>query len=532
MKDIKLLDCTLRDGGYINDWNFGHDAMTGILERLVSSGVDIIEVGFVDERREYDINHSIMPNTASVEKIYGNINKGNSMIVGMIDYGTCSIGNLQPCNESYLDGIRIIFKKHIMHEAIDFCKKVKDLGYKVFTQAVSITSYNDKELVELIGLVNNLCPYAMSMVDTYGLLHQDNLIHIFDILDANLNKQICLGYHAHNNFQMGYANCIEVLHKNVERTIFVDATLYGVGKSAGNTPIELISMYMNENFGKDYDTNQIMEAIETNILDIYSKKPWGYNLFYYISAANKCHPNYVSYLMNKRTLSIKSINEILKSISQEKKLLYSKEHIESLYLEYQHNECDDADAIRALSGEIKDKVVFLIGPGKNFALDADKISRYIITNYPIVISINYIPNGFSPQYLFITNSKRYSQMATKLSEVDFKALKTIATSNVTKTNGNFSYVLNYSSLIDSETEIPDNSLVMLLKTLENAGVKKTVLAGFDGYSESEMNYFNTNMEYSFSKEKAQYLNSYVKSFLSGYKKRINVEFITKSHYEE
>ena len=122
-------------------------------------------------------------------------------------------------------------------------------------------------------------------------------------------------------------------------------------------------------------------------------------------------------------------------------------------------------------------------------------------------------------------------MATKLSENNYRTLKTIATSNVTKTHGNFSYVLNYSSLIDEETEIPDNSFIMLLKTLEKAGVKNVGLAGFDGYSESEMNYFNTNMEYSFAKEKAQYLNNYAKIFLSDYKKRINVEFVTSSYYE-
>lgn len=531
MNKLKLLDCTLRDGGYINDWEFGHDNLTSVLERLISAGIDIIEVGFLDERRNFDINRSIMPDTASVEKIYGNIDKKNSMIVAMIDYGTCSIKNIQPCEKSYLDGIRVIFKKHIMHEAIDFCKQLKELGYKVFTQAVSITSYNDNELLELIRLVNDLNPYAISIVDTYGLLHQDNLMHIFNIMNSNLNSQIALGYHAHNNFQMGYANCIEILNKKVEREVFVDATLYGMGKSAGNTPIELISMYMNEKFGKVYDVNQMLEAIEVNLMDIHNRIPWGYNLFYYISAANKCHPNYVSYLLNKRTLSIRSINEILKGIDSEKKLLYSKDYIETLYLEYQRNECADDDTLRMLREEFSDQSILLIGPGRSIIMDVDKIKNYINIQNPKVISINYIPGIYNPQYLFLTNSKRYAQMATKLSEDKYRTLKIIATSNVTKTNGNFSYVLNYSSLIDTKTEIPDNSLIMLLKVLENTKVKKIALAGFDGYSESEMNYFNTNMEYSFAKEKAHYLNNYAKTFLSDYKKRIDVEFITNSYYE-
>ncbi len=106
-----LLDCTLRDGGYLNDWEFGLDTITSIFERLVSSRVDFIEVGFLDERRIFDYNRSIMPNTISVENIYRKVDKGDAIIVGMIDYGTCSVGNIQSCIESYFDGIRVIFKK-------------------------------------------------------------------------------------------------------------------------------------------------------------------------------------------------------------------------------------------------------------------------------------------------------------------------------------------------------------------------------------------------------------------------------------
>ena len=187
MKQIKLLDCTLRDGGYVNDWQFGHDNLVNIFERLISAGVDILEIGFLDERRPFDRNRSIMPDSASADRIYGRLDKGNTMVVGMIDYGTCSIEHLSPCSESFIDGIRVIFKKHVRKEAIAFCHQVKALGYQVFVQAVSITSYNDEEFLDLIGLVNELNPYALSMVDTYGLLHQDNLLHYFDLMNENLN---------------------------------------------------------------------------------------------------------------------------------------------------------------------------------------------------------------------------------------------------------------------------------------------------------------------------------------------------------
>ena len=107
MSKIKLLDCTLRDGGYVNDWKFGHDNIESIFERLVDAGVDVIEIGFLDDRRPFDIDRSIMPDTDSVEKIYGNLDRKQAQIVGMIDYGTCDISNIKPCSESYIDGIRV-----------------------------------------------------------------------------------------------------------------------------------------------------------------------------------------------------------------------------------------------------------------------------------------------------------------------------------------------------------------------------------------------------------------------------------------
>ena len=327
MKDIKLLDCTLRDGGYVNDWEFGRDNIVNIFERLVSAGVDIIEVGFLDERRPFDPNRSIFPDTESANKIYGRLDKGNAMVVAMIDYGTCGIEHLQPASETCLDGIRVIFKNFKKEKAIAFCKEVKALGYKVFAQAVSITSYTDRELLDLVDLVNDLEPEALSIVDTYGLMHEDHVQHYFELMDYNLKPGIKIGYHAHNNFQLAYSNSIELLRVPTRRTIVIDGSLHGMGKSAGNLPIELMSMYLNGNYGKSFDISQLLEAIDMNIMPFYRKTPWGYKMFYYIAASHQCHPNYVDWLMNKQTLSLSQITEILNMLQGEKKLLYDKEYI-------------------------------------------------------------------------------------------------------------------------------------------------------------------------------------------------------------
>lgn len=533
MKQIKLLDCTMRDGGYVNDWNFGHDNIINIFERLISAGVDILEIGFLDERRSYDQNRTIMPDTRSADIIYGRLDKGNTMIVGMIDYGTCSIDHLSPCSESFIDGIRVIFKKHVRKEAIEFCHKVKALGYQVFVQAVSITSYTDPEFLDLIGMVNELKPYALSMVDTYGLLHQNNLLRYFDLMNENLKPEIAIGYHSHNNFQLAYSNSIEVINKETDHTILIDASLYGMGKSAGNLPIELISMYLNSNCGRDFNTSQMLEAIDINIMPIYKKSPWGYNLFYYIAASNNCHPNYVQFLMDKHTLSLKSLNEILSKLEPEKKLLYDKNYIESLYRSYQSTKCNDASDLAALTGLWKGKELLLLGPGKNMELQKDRILRYIAERRPTIISVNYIPEDIAIDYAFLSNSRRYVQLNTRLKEAAETArtpVKVIATSNVTNVKDQFDYTLDYSSLIDPEAEIIDNSFVMLLNVLAKTGVKGAACAGFDGYSFRGDNYFNTDMDYQIAREKSQSINQYVIDTLERLSDTLKIQFITDSYY--
>lgn len=530
MGEIKLLDCTLRDGGYLNDWNFGHNNLISIFERLVDANVDMIEIGFLDDRRDFDINRSIMPDTDCVGKIYGKLDKKQAMVVGMIDYGTCSIDNIKPSSESYLDAIRVIFKKHLREEALAYCAKLKRKGYKVFAQLVSVTSYEDKEMMDLIRIANEVKPFAVSMVDTYGLMHQDNLQHYFDLLNENLLPEIGLGYHAHNNFQMGYANCITMMSQKTNRMMLVDGTIYGMGKSAGNAPIELIAMYLNHRYGKNYNISQFLEAIDSNIMAFYKTMPWGYNMFYYLAASNDCHPNYVSYLMDKRTLSVQSINEILGKLQGEKKLLYDKNYIEQLYKEYQDIDVDDKTDIETLRKIFANRDILLIGPGQNIEKQYEAISNYKKKNEPITISVNFVADRVGVNYIFLSNSKRYVQLATTLADdnLDFEI---IATSNVTKTSGKFNYMLKYSTLLDEEAEVIDNSFIMLLKVMKKLGVKHVALAGFDGYTgDSKNNYINPNMEYNFNATQAEAINKYVAETLKHMKKDVNLEFITDSLY--
>lgn len=530
MGKISLVDCTLRDGGYVNDWDFGHDNLISIFERLVDSKVDIIEVGFLDERRPYDYNRSIFPDTESIGRTFDSIKKRPPMVLGMIDYGACPLENIQPCDESFLDGIRVIFKKHKMHDAMKFCARLKTLGYKVFAQLVSITAYDDSDLSELIRLVNSVEPYAVSMVDTYGLLDPSKMLHYYEVLDNNVNPCVNIGFHAHNNLQLAYANTMAFLEKETARGVVADGTLFGMGKSAGNAPLELVAMFMNNKYNAKYDTQSMMEAIEESITPFFSKSPWGYKMYYYLSASNECHPNYVQYLQNKEDLSVSKLNEILSGIEpKDKKLLYDDKLIEQLYQNYVLSENADENAYDLLGRSLKGKKVLLIGPGKNIKLQFEKVINYIDESRAVTISINYLPDGITPDYVFLTKANRYKEMSAALLK---SKIKTIATSNIECRNGEFDYQIYRAPLLEQKEEIKDNPFLMLLKVLHKIGVNNIACAGLDGYSDKEDNYAVPGMEYDFVKRAAAHLNQHIRKVILEEYRDMNIDFITYSHYTE
>jgi len=530
MNKLYLLDCTLRDGGYVNDWKFGAGSIKSIFSRLDASGVDAIEVGFLDDRRKYDPDRSIYPDTKSVEPVFQNIKKPHAFVTAMIDFGTCSIDNIAPASESHIDAIRTIFKKHRQDEALAFVKQLKEKGYKIIINPVSVTSFSDEEMISLIYKINKLEPYAVTIVDTYGLMHASQVLHYCNIMNKYLNKDIILGYHAHNNFQLAYANTIAVMDTIKNRDIAIDGTLAGMGKSAGNACTELIAMYMNEVHDKHYDINQIQEAIDVDIQKEFDKCSWGYRPKFYIAALHNCHPSYVQYLLDERSLSIKSINEILERIPETVKLLYDKSIIEKLYLNYQNKEIEDSAVIDELKRLFTDKKVLLLGPGKTLEESKQDILDYIISQKALVISVNFLSSELPVDYVFMGNAKRYSQFFSAIYSANGK-VKTICTSNITEAEQHIDYVVNYPSLLSKEECIRDNPLMMLLHLLKKIGVKNITMAGFDGYKErNEENYYGAYIPMLYCQENVLLRNAAIKEEIKSLSDCMRITSLTKTRY--
>lgn len=530
MKTVQILDCTLRDGGFVNDWRFGLGSMKSIISRLNKACIDMIEIGFIDDRRPNDPDRAILPDTQSFQAMLKGLEINNALILGMIDYGTCSIDRIAPKAETRIDGIRVIFKKRDQDAALEYLKQLKDKGYKIYVNPVSITGYSDEEVCSIIEKINQLDPEGVSIVDTYGLMHRKDLLHYYHLFDKHLSKHITLGYHAHNNFQLVYANSIELCELESDRNIIIDSSLYGMGKGAGNANTELIAMFCNENLAYKYEVEHLLEAIDVDILKEYAKNQWGYSLSYYLAASNDCHPDYVKYLLGKKTLAVKSVNALLASIPIANKLSFNKDLIEKLYQEYQNVACNDDYAYSRLTEEIAGRKILLLGPGTSIVDESDAIKSYIQQANPVVISINFINDMYPINYVFMGNSKRYSQFFHNIYGNE-RDVKLITTSNVTASGKQIDFVFNYGTLLNDDEPVRDNPLLMALNILKKCCFCEIMLAGFDGYTQdSEQNYYGEYIPLLYCQDDVLLRNNIIASKLKEFSLAGNISSITPTLY--
>ena len=515
---IKLLDCTLRDGVYVNQWTFGYDNIKQIVSNLVASHIDFIELGFL-KPCEYDKNKTLFNKAEDFNQFIHK--KSKTIFLGMITYGQYKSDDIPDYQPGMVDGWRIIFKPNEYKEALEYCKKIKDKGYKIFINPMHVYNYTDKQLLEIIDKVNEIVPYGLSIVDTMGILRDKQLLHVFDLFNYNLSPEIGICFHSHNNLQLSFSNAQALIETNSKRELIIDSSIRGMGRGAGNLCSELMITYLNDNYCKNYNLIPILKIVDEQINKIFAISPWGYNLPYYLAASLQVHPNYASFFTDKASISVESINEILSSIPDNKKSNFDEKLIQEQYIKYQENEVDDSKVLEKLKSDIADKKILVIAPGKTITTEYEKINDYIKQNNPFIININFRPQDFMVNNVFIGNARRFSEQ-TNLKDV-------IVTSNI-KTNKVLQ--LNYGSYLNN-SEMADNSALMLLKVLVKIGIKEVLFAGLDGFSNDKNNYFSSEMINNAKLgEEFDKRNDIMSAILKKLSRQINIKFITTSLYEK
>lgn len=518
MSNIKVLDCTLRDGGYINNWNFGQQNIKGIIENLTRAKIDIIECGFI-RNTEQNVDSSLFSSMLDFEKIIAPKCK-KVLYAIMIEHHNYAYNLIPDYNEKGADIIRVTFHINEWQEAKIKIKELIDKGYKVCIQPVGTTNYDDESLITLLKDVNELKVYAFYLVDTLGVMYRHDMRRFFYLIDNNLSSNIHIGFHSHNNLQMSFANAQEMMRLAYKRNIIIDSSCYGMGRGVGNLPTELLVDYVNNNVGSRYSLIPILNTIDKYLMPIFAEHKWGYDLPFFLAATSKCHPNYAAYLMRKETLDIESIEKLLSLIPQKERGEFNENLVEKIYVDFQSSDIDDTLSIEKLKEIIADREVIILGSGASILEERKKITSYGSGRF--LITVNFITELYTADALFVSNKKRFNREKDKISGL------VLSTSNLSISN---SLVFNYSSLL-GEGAAADNAGAMLVRILKTINVKKIFLAGFDGFDvDSSRNFivndFRKAFEHDFAEQKNEEISRQLKSALDG----INYEVLTKTKYD-
>lgn len=522
MKNIKLLDCTLRDGGYVNDWRFGKRNIQTIMQKIVNAGIETIECGYLSTKDSGSEDSARYSSIGDVRRAYTSKADFQDFAV-MINYGEFPIELLQMA-EADDPILRVAFHKKNVNEAFEYFESLEKLGYRYFIQPMGALNYSDEEYVQLIESVNKTKAEAFYIVDSFGVMEMKDFRRLLFLADNNLKNGITLGYHAHNNLQQAYSNAKYMVEQNLEHSLIIDASVFGMGRGAGNLNLELFAKFLNDTCDKSYNIEPILEVFDECLKPIFINSFWGYSLPFYLSAIHNCHPNYASFFSKKNTLSVKSLHELLNMISDEDRISFSKDKANAYYQNYQENYIDDREGLDEIASQLRDREILILAPGKTLKSYQSTINGFINMHNPVVIGVNTVSDDFKYDYLFVANEKRYKD------ERPINVDKFIITSNIHRANAEC-IKLNYSSYLVQNEFVSENPTLMLLNIMKTIGIHKVSLAGFDGFSANPAeNYFDRELSMGSNAEEKQTRNVHTKQMIEHMRGSMQLDFITPSMY--
>lgn len=334
---VKLLDCTLRDGGYINNWEFGYASIVNTIEELENTNIDILELGFL-KNEEYMKDRTVFNSIKQLEALIPNKREKINYAVMIEVVNPIPLEMVETRTESGIDIIRVIVWKtkydekgnvvDALQEGFNYCKGIVERGYKLCVQPARVDQYSDEDFVSMLNIFQKLNPMAIYVVDSWGTQNTEQIMHYVKLADGILDKSIAIGYHGHNNLMQAFGTATAFINSGLDRNLIVDGSVYGIGRGAGNLNLEIFANYLNETGNKQYDTAPMISVYQNCIKTIYDNHIWGYCIPYFLTAKYDCNPNYGEYLAMTKGLCAMEIDKVLQALTSEDKVLYSTKKAE------------------------------------------------------------------------------------------------------------------------------------------------------------------------------------------------------------
>ncbi len=506
---LEILDCTIRDGGYLNNWNFDKKIVKEIYRSISKTGVDVIELGFRNVPKSgmgpwYSVGEDM------IDGLFKDM--GGVRIALMLDYSRADTSNIPLTGNSLVKMYRVACHKDEVSGAIRLCEELKSKGYMTSIQLMGIVGYGNKELEAIVKPLEKSTINYIYFADSYGSLFPQNIKRYIEKFKQT-NKKI--GFHAHNSLQLAFANTLEAINNGID---IVDGTIYGIGRGSGNLPLEALIIYLEKMLGnKKYNSLPILDLIDRYFISLKDNIKWGYSLPYMLSGIFEIHPNYAKSLVDYHEYKIDDIVKVLEIIKGIGHIGFKKETLDKVvnsgFVGSVDVECPNhtAEEFVSLSKDFpveykdrhkaKDFLILANGPSlKEYKSDIDKfINKYS----PIVMGANYLGGLFKPHYHGFSNKKRFIDY---IDQVDSESKLLLSSSFDTDFINEYTsrsyeravHLARTSSNFDIKDGIINSNCrtisILLIAVAIVMGAKRIFIAGMDGYKNKE-NFLSNNIHF-------------------------------------
>lgn len=286
--EIKVLDCTIRDGGLINEHRFSDDFVRGVYTACVEAGVDYMEIGYKLSKKlaaRDKFGDWKFCDEDAIRRIVGE-NPSSVKLSVMIDAGKCDWRtDVLPKEKSVLDVIRVAFYAHQVSEAVDMIKDAADKGYEVTANLMAVSTAAEVEVDQCLEELAKSPAGTLVVVDSFGSLYAEQIERLVKkYLDYGKATGKEVGMHAHNNQQLAFANTIEAIIHGANR---VDASMAGLGRGAGNCPMELLLGFLRN---PKFKIRPVFQCVQEHLLPLSREVEWGPFPQYIVTGQLNQHP--------------------------------------------------------------------------------------------------------------------------------------------------------------------------------------------------------------------------------------------------
>ena len=287
--DIKVVDCTLRDGGLVNDFGFSDEFVKDLYNTNIASGVDYMEFGYKADKDMFDVDKFgkwKFCNDQDILNVVGD--KDNNLKISvMADVGRTNFKR-DICEKanSPVDLIRVATYIHTIPSALEIVEYCKKMGYETTINIMAVSKSNDSDLDDALELIGRSCVDTIYIVDSYGSLYPEQMRRLAEkYIECGEKYGKSIGIHAHNNQQLAFANTIETLTMGVS---YLDSTVSSMGRGAGNCPTELLLGFLKN---PKYHITPVLKFIEQHINKLKKEGVvWGYDIPYLLTGRLNQHP--------------------------------------------------------------------------------------------------------------------------------------------------------------------------------------------------------------------------------------------------